>query len=792
MKVSTDYFKNAAKVWGALPPQKVEQSIKNSDNWKRANVDAIISMSHVGGGEGRSSRQNKQTNYDLLNSRFKASDFAHVLNPYGLDDPKFTGSATKMQNYNIIRQAFETLKGEEMKLGMTFRAVAVNGDAVLEKNKERQTRIIEAIKARAQAIAQDQIDPETGQPIAPDPAEVANSFKTEYAHPTEIAVNKLLKYLTKKDRLQMKFSKGWEHALVSAEEIYYAGIVDGHPSIRVCNPINVAYDKETDNPFIHEGDWAMEERWMPRGAVVDLYGDSLSDDAIRRIDNGELGGTILSRNGMHPGFAYDFNGGTRLDNGNSQNTSHVYVAHCAWRSWRKLGKLNYLDPRTGMVESTTVDDSFRLTAELKEQGATIEWYWTTEIWEGTRIGADEYIDIHPVDNQTGNLPYVGYVYNNVNSVATSLVDMVKAHQYTYIIVWYRLEQELAKAKGKKFLMDLAMLPKSKGWTVDQWMYYFDNLGVAWINSVEEGTKGDPQSVSKFNQFQAIDMTLSQSVGQYMSILNKLEEQVEKITGVSPQRAGDIGASETATGAQRAIIQSTNNTKPLFFYHDMVRETVLQELIEMAKIAYIDGTEVEHAIDEKTVETIKVDAGMLNGTDLGVFMTNSFEDAENLQKLEGYLGVALQYDKANLSDIISILGTKSISEVRDTIVAGERDKIDRDQQASQQTNETQERINQANLEARAEEREIEILKEEIKAEATVQAAMINAEARRADSTDSEETLKTRKQLVEERKLALEEKIKNREIQLKEKALEETKRSNIAKEQISKKKSTTKTK
>ena len=196
---------------------------------------------------------------------------------------------------------------------------------------------------------------------------------------------------------------------------------------------------------------------------------------------------------------------------------------------------------------------------------------------------------------------------------------------------------------------------------------------------------------------------------------------------------------------------------------------------------------KYAIDEnKTVETIRIDAGMLNGTDLGVFMTNSFEDAENLQKLEGYLGVALQYDKTNLSDIISVLGTKSMSEVKDTIVAGERDKIARDQQASQQANETQERINQANLEDKAEEREIEILKEEIKANATIEAVMINAESRKDDSADNEEALKTRKQLVEERKLALEEKIKNREIQLKEKALEETKRSNIAKEQISKKK------
>ena len=136
----------------------------------------------------------------------------------------------------------------------------------------------------------------------------------------------------------MKFSKGWEHALVSAEELYFAGIVKGHPSIRVCNPLNISFDKETDNPFVHEGDWAMEERWMPRGAVIDLYGNSLPDDLIRRIDNGEVGGTVLTRNGMQAGFAYDFNGGTRLDGGTTENTSHVYVAHCAWRSWKQFGK----------------------------------------------------------------------------------------------------------------------------------------------------------------------------------------------------------------------------------------------------------------------------------------------------------------------------------------------------------------------------------------------------------------------------------------------------------------------
>ena len=175
------------------------------------------------------------------------------------------------------------------------------------------------------------------------------------------------------------------------------------------------------------------------------------------------------------------------------------------------------------------------------------------------IGDDIFLNVRRRDNQTGNLPYVGYIYNNVNSVATSMVDLVKGHQYTYMTVWWRLEQELAKAKGKKFIMDLAQLPKSQGWSVDQWMYYFENVGVIWINSKEEGRKGDPATQANFNQFNSVDMSLSQVVGQYMSILEKLEQMVEDIMGVSPQRMGAVKASETATGAQTAISRSTNVT-----------------------------------------------------------------------------------------------------------------------------------------------------------------------------------------------------------------------------------------
>src|SRR5690606_12315665 len=119
----------------------------------------------------------------------------------------------------------------------------------------------------------------------------------------------------------------------------------------------------------------------------------------------------------------------------------------------------------------------------------------------------------------------------------SIIDSVKSHQYLYNIIMYRMELEIAKAKGKKMIMDLAMIPKSMGIDLEKWMYYFDNIGLAFINSLEEGTGRQAGQLPNFNQFTDIDMTLSQSVGQYIGILQKIEDMVGELSGVSRQRQG---------------------------------------------------------------------------------------------------------------------------------------------------------------------------------------------------------------------------------------------------------------
>lgn len=653
-----------------FPPQKKLFSQK-TEVWQKQCVDAIQSMSSYTVYNGRTSKYRKQVNYDLYNSKFDEADFEYILNPYGVKE-QFGSSPARMQDYNVIRSKIELLKGEEIKRPFNFKAAAVNGEAVTLRQEEMKKRLHQSfMSSLGLEMGVNGEQPE-------DPLYIQKYFKTEYSSPQEIVANQMLHYLIPKEKLRMKFMQGWEHSLIAAEEIYYIGIVDGEPIVRVVNPLNFDYDKDPELKFIEDSQWCKEERYLPVGAVIDEYGEFLSDIEIDKLDSGEIGGQMNNR-GMQHSFAYT----PEQMYGHSQSTpnGHIYVVNVCWKSMRKIGFLSFTDEK-GIPQETIVDDDFTLTREMKSLGYSVEWQWKSEIWEGTKIGGDIYVNVRPRPNQLEKMPYVGYIYNNTNSQATSIVDLIKPHQYTYIIVWYRLELELAKSKGKKFVMDIAQVPKSKGWTLDQWMYYFDNLGVAWINSAEEGREGDPNSISKFNQFASIDMSLSNIVGQYMMILQKLEEQIADICGVSKQREGQISEQETATNAGRNIQASQAITEPLFYYHNLVKQNVLTTLLETAKIAYIDGKKIQYIVDDIYTHLLQIDGGLLNDSDYGVFVSDSAKDQQIKEKLEVLGQAALQNDKARLSDIIRILESDSISEIKSTIISGEREKESRDQQQSQ--------------------------------------------------------------------------------------------------------------
>lgn len=715
----------------SLPPQKISSKRKGKE-WGEQSVDAIINLSSQTLTNNRSSKYNKQINYDLYNSIFQEKDFDYVLNPMGLKG-NYTAVATKMKNYNIIRPKIELLKGEEMKRPFNFRVRATNGEVVSERQDEKR-------KAILQHLQQNMVPTEEGQqPLD----EIEKYFKTEYIHPREVTANQILEYGVQAEELEKKFNAGWEHALISSEEVYYVGTHNNEPKVRTVNPLNFDYDKTIELRSIEDAQWAKEERWLSMGEVIDMYSEYLSEDEVKRLDKGEVGYPMNKMN-YYPGFAYAMNemeGNTINNNNSDQNNSyggnrtgsHCYVANVCWKSLRKIGFFSYTDPRTGKTEETLVDEEFKLTEEMLALGGTLRWQWINEVWEGTRIGQDIYCNIRPISNQfrdlnnpgATKLPYIGYVYNSVNSMSTSLVDLVKPHQYTYMVTWWRLEQELAKAKGKKLVMDYSKFPKSMGMSMDEWMYHLDNTGVVWINSMEEGRKGDPDSANPANTMTSMDMALSQVVGQYMEVLREIENQVDRITGVSRQRESDIQSSETVGGVERAIQQSTHITEPWFYYHNAVKQKVLNAYIYNFRQTSNENKKLQYIVNDIEASIIEIDGTEFDDTNFNVFVSDSIRDHAIKQKLEGLAQIALQQEKVKFSDIIKIYKTNSISEVEGRIVSSENEFEQRQQAAVEQAQQAE----AAQAEAlRAHEKEIrdeESLQKQLDRENKIEIEIIKA-------------------------------------------------------------------
>ena len=719
-------------------PQQMLPLSKKTDKWREQCVDAVDGMAFSLKRNGRSSKQSKQANYDLMNSRINEENYKYVTDPFKFGG-QFGGSPSKLRDYNLVRIRVDRLVGEELERPFDYHVIGVGGHVVNSKVEQQTQELLMATQQKLMAIFKlDPNDPEIEQKMdsilsfkeLKKQMNTGRTIRDIREHYASVIVEDAMH----SDRLPAKFNKGFSHAAIASEEVYYVGAVNGRTSLRVVNPLNFEFEKGPETEWVHLSDWQREERFMSRGEVIDEFGLYLTEAQLKMLDDGEIVNS-MSNNIMYPGFAYDEATMKDLDtyNVNQRYNGNIRVVTCVWKSMKKIGYLSYVDPESGMPMTEDVDDSFKLTEELKAIGATLEWQWLPEYWMGHKIGADIYVDINPCRNQMRKIdsptevwsPYIGGLYNNLNSEATSIVDLLAPYQMLYNTIWLRLENEIAKAKGKKMVFDLAQIPKSNGIDMKQWMYYFDNLGIAWINSMEEGRDGDPNSVSRFNQFQSIDLSLANVVQQYIGIMAKIEFLMDQVCGMNPQQLGATSQYETTTGINTALINSSYITEHYFFRHDEIKQAVLTAYIEMSKFTTAGGKRFTYMSKDNTVQSLLVDGEMLMDSDIGVFISNYSKDKRNKMRIEALAEAALQQGKVNLSDLAKLYRSASLIEGIEYIENGEVRLEQSQAQQAQAERESRDQAVQAQLQDKREAREFEAMENQLDRENDILKATIVA-------------------------------------------------------------------
>ena len=233
----------------SMPRQAIPYT-KKTDSWREETMDAVDGM--ASSQKSRLNRDRMRVNYNLMNSIFDSSDYDYVLNPFNLDNKGKTPA--RIRDINLIRQKVDRLKGEEILRPFDSMVVSVAGEGVSVREDKKMQDLLKVAQAK---IERDLgiTGEEEEKPRFASLEAVGKYYSERYTDTREEYGNAVIRRAIETDRLKFKFQKGFEHGLVSGAEVYYVGRVANRAFARVCNPLNVDWDRGPEVENVEDSNW---------------------------------------------------------------------------------------------------------------------------------------------------------------------------------------------------------------------------------------------------------------------------------------------------------------------------------------------------------------------------------------------------------------------------------------------------------------------------------------------------------------------------------------------------------
>ena len=724
-----------------IPRQKLSIN-KKTKKWGEECVEAFISLSNTGSGHSKHKDELKML-YDYYNGVIDEADYKYVLKPYGKSRKNFP---SEMRNYPIIKPIIDLLLGEKSKRPLNYTVTVQNSDAITIKKQKKSDALAQNLRQKfLQEVQALGIDIGANMDEIPTPKHIADMFEMNYIDNRAILGQQAMNFIMQHQEVYDKVQKAWFHYLVTGEAYTHRGVRNGDPFYEILNPLDVDYDLDPDLEFVEDGDWALVRKYVHASSVIDAYYESLTDQQVLELEEPRHSETDIS-------FLY---ANSRNKNENSYRNRLIEVINVYWKSRKRIGFLTYMDPETGALEEIEVEDGFRMPAELKEAGAKVDYTWVNEVWEGTRIDGRFYVNINPIRHQRISLdnpskcklPINGRRYSDTNAKNISLVKLGIPYQLNYNIYKYRLELAIARSKDIIAQFDINMIPKKCD--MDKFMYYVEGTGIAWVDYNKEGIQLNPQHQS------VLDMSIK-TISQYVTLLESILVEWEKISGVSRQRQGEIGAYEGKASSQQAILQSSHITEDLFRKFERMEQRDFQALLDYSKEAWLTGKKGMFVMPDGTTDFLNVDTFDHMEAEYGIFVSDAGKDQEKLQNIKG-LTQAMMQNGAKPGDIAEMLDSDSFTQIKKNLKLADKATSELEQ-AQQQA---QQEMQQQQLEAEQLKLQAENVEREKDRQKDIEIALISAESK--DQSDANSlNLEKMIQDFELRKRELE--LKEQELQL----------------------------
>lgn len=675
----------------------------------------------------RTDYHRKLSNYQLYNNILNQKDFERECNPLGLEVGQI---ADEIQPYNKTYNKIQVLLGEALRRPFNFRTILVNANGIRSKLAQRdallrkfvEDQIQRTIASLSDIYPQDRLQEETEKVM--DPKEVERFMKTSYLDAREQLAAKILRYLLRSLDIDDKRLDAFKHGLISGEEIVYVGTFNDEPVLDVVNTLGFFCHKSPETKWVQDALYAGTRTYMSPAEVLDNYGPYLSEEDRKKIDEIQSfyysqsdvvsrtmnygHDQLLSRVQLEPHATGSYS---------SPAVEDFLVEHIEWKSQRRVGFVKFTN-EYGEMEDTIVSEDFPIPdsatsrTEIKDFGRkctyydwtegdttfSLEWAWIPEVWEGVRINRNMYCRIGPKEEQFRSidnpyevkLGYHGLVYNAMNAPSIALMDRMKPFQYLYFIVMHKLKRLIAQDQGKVFHFDISMIDPKLG--LEKTLYYLKEMNIDFYNPLMNADQPGQMQRGKISS--STDLSNTQHILNYISLLSAIDQQISEVAGVTRQREGQISPNEAVTNAQANTQMSAVITEIYFHSHDRLWEKILTSLLQCTRTAWKNKSVVkQYVLDDLSLATLEVSSDELSDVDLGVFVTNTGQEVQMFDSLRSIADGLLNTNRATFSDLISLYMSTSAEELKDLVRQSEEQAHQREAQMQQQQMEAQAQMQQ---------------------------------------------------------------------------------------------------
>lgn len=678
-----------------FPSQKRSTAEKTEQFYKDC-IDAAIAMLDYEDDSGlRASMKEKRINNDLANNKLDPADVESVVNPWRVKGYDFP---LEMRNYPLLKPKIDLLVGEEAKRRFDWRVVVRNSEAVSEKEKMIRDRYLALFQQFLTSKAVDEND------VKKKVAEVDRWRKYEAKDIRERMASEVLTYQYDKLRMPYHFNMGMENALIHGEEIYSVNFIGNEVEFQRENPLTFTTLRSANTPFIEDSDIFISESYLPLGKVIDMYYDELTPTQIDQLEEaykqGRQASLTITPNLVLPHNYHQLEYGEDIEiidfgsmksafSGAFDESGNVRVVRVVWAGFRKIGRLKYKD-EDEETQYLIVDENFEPNEEL---GQEVEWLWVKEYLQGVQLADDIKIAMRPVPrigmsptNPSKCMPpFVGSAYTIGDNTAMSMMSYGRPYQYIFNATMHRTEKLVITSHGSVAPLPLHLIPDK--WELDDWLYYFSFLNFYVYDAFKEGNKGAAMGKLAGNMQQiGGDMRFDNAaqIQQNLVLLNTIKAQLDELTGITPQRMGQVEQRESVGGVERSVTQSSTITERWFYMHENTKLRAMELVLEATKVAWMNNKfKRQTVLSDMSSLILEFDGELLASAEYGIFTSNTTADQEIFAAIKNLVQPALQAKILKFSDIMGIFLTKSLSQVRRDIQEGEEEAMTAAQQQFQE-------------------------------------------------------------------------------------------------------------